>query len=85
MASRNGCVTHLVDVVQADIQGNLQGGVLLLTPVQASAIFKHPKVRQKQREGDGRRWAQGENRGREGGLLLLKNREPVHDPFSLGP
>lgn len=77
-------VTHLIDEAQAHIQGSLWGGILLLTPAQAPAVFKHSKVRQKQSEGDGRRWPQGENGGREGGLSLLKNREPVDDAFSLG-
>lgn len=59
--NRSVCLTNLTDVAQAKVQGSLWGVVLLLTPAQVDVIFKHSKVRQKQKEGHERRWMQGEN------------------------
>lgn len=60
-------VTHLIDVAQADVQGSLLAGVLLLTPARAGLPCKHSKARQRQREGNGN-GHQGERGGGEPAL-----------------
>lgn len=56
--SRDRRETHLIDIAQADGQGRLLGGVLLLA--QASFTFRHAKAKQNTRKEKGE-WAPGEN------------------------
>lgn len=57
MGHRDSHLTHLIDVAQADVQGGLLAGVLLLTPARAGLTCKHSKARQ--RPGRKREWAPG--------------------------